>query len=66
VQFENDFPLTSLSGILLGLLSDASTEYVHDESSVGTTPNRWWSEDDRNHQMILQTSINFTKQLETI
>lgn len=66
VQFEHDFPLTSLSGILLGLLANSSTKFVHDDSSEGVTPNRWWSEDDRNHQMILQSSINFAKQLETI
>jgi hypothetical protein len=64
VQFEHDFPLTSLSGLLLSLVADRSTIYIHDETSIGVTPNSWWSEDDRNHQMILQSSINFVKQIE--
>mgnify|MGYP000266982583 CR=1 FL=1 len=64
VQFEHDFPLTSLSGLLLSLVADKSTVYMHEETSLAVTPNSWWAEDDRNHQMILQSSINFAKQFE--
>ena len=63
-QFEHDFPLTSLSGLVLNLLRDPMTHYVHDDIGTGLSPNNWWSEDNRNHQMLLQASINFTKQLQ--
>lgn len=63
-QFEHDFPLTSLSGLVLKLLRDPMTHYVHDDTGTGISPNNWWSEDNRNHQMLLQASINFTKQLQ--
>jgi hypothetical protein len=64
-QFEHDFPLTSLSGLVLKLLRDPMTHFLHDENLTGVSPNKWWTEDNRNHQMILQASINFTRQLQT-
>ena len=64
VQFEHDFPLTSLSGLLLSIIGATSTRYVQVESTSGVTPDSWWTEADRNHQMFLQACINFTKQLQ--
>lgn len=65
VQFEHDFPLTSLSGLLLSLVANTSTKYLHEEVSLGVTPNSWWSEENRNHKVIAQASINLTRQLQT-
>jgi hypothetical protein len=61
-QFENDFPLDSLSGLLLVLLNNSATCYVRQEEVIGLTPQKWWLETDQNQQIVKQASIRHTQQ----
>ena len=63
-KFGQDFPLESLSALLLNLLLSSSVEVIESTSPVTDAPNDWWLEEDVHRNALLTANVRYVQHIQ--
>lgn len=64
-RFGNDFPLESMSALVLNLLLSSSIEVVNLDSPIDEAPSDWWVEEDMNRNALLAANVRYVQHIQT-